>query len=222
MNPQKETANEMFHVGEGKSIYAPAWYVARDTWVRANIPPEWRDEDAVQEAAAAFVEAEGMPKSWAFRRAKWRVLGYLFRYHRNDNTHRPGAHARGEVERVSFADDPEDSFRRLASPSADPEQIMIGREEAAERTAVLQESARVFYRILLDSRSKKGRRGKQAAAREANILVLRLAGYSNAGIANELGIAAKDVEYYLRGARRRLVDYINRMEVRNVKFDSDM
>lgn len=58
--------------------------------------------------------------------------------------------------------------------------------------------------LFLKHRSKKGRRGYSASLRDAKICNLILAGHSNNGIAQELGISPHNVRRYRTDIRKRL------------------
>ena len=58
--------------------------------------------------------------------------------------------------------------------------------------------------LFLKFRSKRGRRGYEASLRDAKICKMILAGYSNEGIAQELGQSPDNVRRYRTDIRRRL------------------
>lgn len=203
-----------FTFENGRDLYAPAWRVAREAWTRANLPAHLRDEDAVQEAALGLFAAAGRPKSQAFRRARWAVLAYIFEYVREDRSHRPGAHERGEVVRVTrISPDGEAgeelteracTDRATATLDRGPEDILIAREETAVRERLIAAAAPILYEAFLQSRKRGGARAVRAAVRDTNLILLRWQGYEDEGIAHELGIPRKDISYYTRLAVERL------------------
>ncbi len=66
--------------------------------------------------------------------------------------------------------------------------------------------------LFLKHRSKKGRRGKNASLRDAKICNLILAGYSNDGIAQEMGISRHNVRRYRTDIRARLAKIAQQAE----------
>lgn len=203
-----------FTAGDHRALYGAAHYVARDAWTRANVAQELRDEDAVQEAALALFRATGRPKSEAFTAARWAVLAYIFEYVRGDRSHRPGAYERGEVERIAILspDAVEDeaqaerAYRARSTTALErgPEDVLIAREDTAERERLIAAAAPILYETFRATRKRGGRRAIRAAVRDTNLILLRWQGAEDEGIAHELGIPRKDVAYYTRLAIERL------------------
>lgn len=77
-------------------------------------------------------------------------------------------------------------------------------EKEPEFVSPLQVSESQLADLFLKHRKKKGRRGYNAAVRDAKICNLILAGYSNAGIAQELGISEHNIRRYRTDIRKRL------------------
>ena len=79
-----------------------------------------------------------------------------------------------------------------------------GYEGESEFVSPLEVSESQLADLFLKHRKKKGRRGYSASLRDAKICNLILSGYSNAGIAQEMGITADNVRRYRTDIRDRL------------------
>lgn len=77
-------------------------------------------------------------------------------------------------------------------------------EGDAEFVSPLEVSESQLADLFLKHRSKKGQRGYNASLRDAKICNLILAGHSNDGIAQELGISPHNVRRYRTDIRKRL------------------
>ena len=69
---------------------------------------------------------------------------------------------------------------------------------------------RQLFDALLAERKKKGTRGKMAAARDVAIISLAVQGYSDEGIAQELGLSVNSIPTLRRRARARLRKHFNK------------
>jgi DNA-directed RNA polymerase specialized sigma24 family protein len=76
------------------------------------------------------------------------------------------------------------------------------------------EQAAALLRIFYDSRSKRGRRGLMAAVRDVRIVNCVVMGYTNTGIAHELGLPSRrEASHYRLSIRARLRNYAERKGV---------
>lgn len=196
--------------------------IAARAFDAAGVPVEERHnlyDDAIQEAQLGLLRGEQAAEKrgdvlnstgYAVVAGHREVLSWIYEFLREDNTKRRDAWRQiGRVVDLEV----DDHFGGGLSP----EDILIAREDAAERIHSLEEFGTFLYQLFLSRRKRGGTRSKLAAARDANVVLLSLQGYNAHAIAHELNFSsAHDAQVYLRRARA-VID----KEIQNVQVSND-
>ena len=181
---------------------------ARHAFERAGIETHLRAahyDDAIQEAIVGFIRCQDKAPSvgYAFTTATRQAMQFIFSFLREDKSHQVGKYEFPDVTELSDGILAVNGGVRLS-----PEDAMIAKEESSSRDGMLDDAADVILEIMKDSRKQKRGRAVVAAVRDTNILLLSLQGYSNDGIALEMGMSNSEVKDYLSKARTRIKNYL--------------
>ena len=172
-----------------------AWCAASD--VNWNVTSE-DIQDMRQEAALAIWRNLGKGERYAFRcgvnaaRLWWRRYVADWR----NNGRRPEKTPQGSAVSLTLFEG--ESGDTLESAFATPTE---------DRGELSRKQIAHLVEIFLEARIHKGKRGRAAAVRDAQIVALLCQGYDNAGIAHVLGIPHRHVRQYRRRIRRILGGY---------------
>ena len=131
-------------------------------------------------------------------------MGWVYGFLWGNRTHRVGdycpAWVGGLDDRLASGD-----YRSI-------EEQMIAAEEEDTRLLLIEAAAPTIIEIMMAARSQKRGRAVYAAARDANIILMLLQGFSYEGIAMELGISPASVRQYASVARAHIEAYLASME----------
>lgn len=188
--------------------YGAAYVAASQAFDRVHFDQESRNlhmEDAKQEAVMGMLRCgDGRSRPYVFVAARRQVLAYVFHFVFSDKTNTVNDTCpRFDLEELNE--------RTLTARTSTPEQVLIEREEEAEREGVFEQILDLLHDIMRESRVQKTGRAMAAADRDAMIVYLSLRGYTPEGIAHELGDTLRNVQCYLRTARIVLGEYLENL-----------
>ena len=127
---------------------------------------------------------------------------YLSGQDRTDDLFRIGKHAAQEYVRKNGS-----FYRNVAFLSDEVEGTK------SETSSDFTFPSDTLEEAFLQQRNKKGDRGRKAAARDVKILEMIIQGYSNDGIALEIGSTPTSVATYRKQIRRRLADFAKTLDI---------